>query len=85
MKLKKIYSINILNLDISKVTNISFIFNECKKLKGLNNFNTNNAIKMNSMFQECNELKYLNLSTFNTSKMLLLWIIWLMNVKNKKK
>ena len=49
------------------------MFNRCRKLKeikGINNFNTSNAIVMNFMFQECNELKSLDLSNFNTSKII---------------
>ena len=57
--------------DTSKVTNIEFMFSKCNKLKeikGINKFNTSEAIKMNSMFEECNELEYLDLSSFDTSK-----------------
>ena len=46
------------------------MFNKCfklKEIKGIEYFNTNNVINMNSMFQCCNELEYLNLSNFNTS------------------
>ena len=70
-KVTQLYSINIINLDTSKVIDMSYMFNNCKKLKeikGINNFNTNNVTKMNSMFQACNELSYLDLSNFNTSK-----------------
>ena len=50
---------------------MSFMFNECNKLKeikGINNFNTNKVTNMKGMFQLCNELEYLDLSNFNTSK-----------------
>ena len=50
---------------------MSFMFNQCHKLKeikGINKFNTNKVTDMNSMFGECYELEYLDLSNFNTSK-----------------
>ena len=58
------------NFDTSNVTDMSYMFNECHKLKeikGINKFITNKVTAMNSMFQECNELEYLDLSNFNTS------------------
>ena len=51
------------------VTNMSFMFSKCHKLreiKGINNFNTINVTDMSAMFQECNELEYLDLFNFNT-------------------
>ena len=45
------------NFNTSNVTNMSYMFNECHKLKeikGINKFDTNNVKDMNSMFQECN-------------------------------
>ena len=65
----QLYSINIINLDTSKVIDMCFMFNKCKKLKeikGINNFNTNNVTNMIAMFNECNELIYLDLSNFNS-------------------
>ena len=50
---------------------MSFMFNECHKLKiikGIEKFNTINVINMKAMFDECNEIEELNLSNFNTSK-----------------
>ena len=51
------------------VTDMSWMFNQCHKLKeikGINNFNTIKVKNINSMFQRCNELEYLDLSNFNT-------------------
>ena len=39
----QLYSLNIINLDISNVTDMSFMFNKCyklKEIKGINNFET---------------------------------------------
>ena len=66
----KIEYLNLSNFDTSEVTNMSFMFNECKKLKeikGINNFITNKVTKMDAMFQECYELERLDLSNFDTS------------------
>ena len=59
------------NFNTEKVTDMSYMFSNCNKLKeikGINNFNTNNVTNMKVMFQECNELLYLDLSNFYTSK-----------------
>ena len=43
------------------------MFTHCiklKKIKGIENFNTNNVINMSTMFQECHELEELDLSNF---------------------
>jgi len=49
---------------------MSYMFNECHKLKeikGINRFITNKVTDMTTMFQECYELKNLDLSNYNTS------------------
>ena len=59
------------NLDTSKVDDMSYMFNQCLKLKnikGINNFNTSQVFDMSGMFQLCIELEYLDLSNFDTSK-----------------
>ena len=46
------------------------MFDKCHKLKeikGINYFNTSNAIQMAGMFAECKELEYIDLSNLNTS------------------
>ena len=47
------------NFDTANVINMSFMFNECHKLKeikGINKFTTNKVTDMSGMFQQCNEL-----------------------------
>lgn len=57
-------------LDTSKVTNMKYMFSNCKKLQtiDLSNFNTSNVTDMSYMFNSCEELSPLNLSNFDTSK-----------------
>jgi len=67
----KIEYLDLSNFNTSKVEDLSFIFNQCQKLKeikGINNFNTSQVKNMSCMFQECNELESLDLSNFDTSK-----------------
>ena len=68
---KELESLNLSNLDTSKVNKMNCMFNDCNKLKeikGIENFKTTNVIDMSKMFQGCNELESLNLSNFDTSK-----------------
>ena len=61
--------IDLSSFDTSNVTNMSWMFNQCNKLKeikGINKFNTNKVSDMNTMFQACYELEYLDLSNFDT-------------------
>lgn len=56
-------------IDTSNVTNTSFMFNGCQKIKTLDcrNFNMKNVTDMNTMFQCCYELEEIKgLSAFNT-------------------
>ena len=65
-----IISLDFTNFDTSNVTDMSFMFNKCHKLKeikGINKFITNKVTNMAAMFQECNELEYLDLTNFDTS------------------
>ena len=58
------------DFDTSNVTNMSWMFNKCNKLKeikGINKFITNKVTNMQQMFNECYELEYLDLSKFDTS------------------
>ena len=50
------------------LTDMSFMFNKCTRLKAVEFFTlkTENVTRMIGMFQECNELEYLDLSNFNT-------------------
>ena len=50
---------------------MSYMFNECiklKEIKGINKFNSINVSNMKVMFQCCKELEYLDLTNFDTSK-----------------
>ena len=65
-----IISIDLSYFDISDVTNISKMFNGCKRLKeikGLHKFKTNKVEDMSGLFQLCSELKFLDLSNFDIS------------------
>ena len=57
------------NFNTSNVTDMSWMFNECyklKEIKGIHKFITNKVTNMQSMFQKCYELEYLDLSNFDT-------------------
>ena len=72
-KCSNIYSIDVSNLDSSKVNDMGFMFAGCCKLKeieGINRLNTNQVTNMGEMFNECNELEYLDLSSLNTSNVI---------------
>lgn len=55
--------------DTDAVTNMNYMFQDCRSLKllDLNNFNTNNVTSMNYMFSGCYLLTSLDLSNFNTN------------------
>ena len=68
---KELIYLDLSNFNTSEVTNMSYMFFECNKLKeikGINQFNTNNVTNMKQMFGKCYELISLDLSNFNTSK-----------------
>jgi len=58
------------NLKTSKVTDMIFMFSNCKALTSLNltSFNTKNVTNMRSMFGYCSALTSLDLTSFNTAK-----------------
>ena len=60
---------NLLNLDTSKVTNMSNMFDGCIALTSLNvsGFDTSNVTNMGSMFRGCRALTSLDVSGFDTS------------------
>ena len=65
-----IISIDLNYFDSSNVTNMSYIFHKCerlKEIKGLDKLNTNKVKDMNTMFGNCSELEYLDLSNFDTN------------------
>ena len=68
----KLNEINLLknNVDTNKLINISFMFYEClnlTKIHGIEYLNTSKVKNMGSLFRKCHNLKSLNLSSFNTS------------------
>ncbi len=56
------------NLNTEKVTDMSYMFNNCKKLSSLDfsKFNTENVTNMRRMFHNCSKLSSLDFSKFNT-------------------
>ena len=60
---------DIQNLNTSIVTDMAYMFDDCKNLKSLDlsSFNTNNVSDMSSMFNNCSSLTTLDLSNFNTN------------------
>ena len=57
-------------IDMSNVTNMSYMFNSCTKLTSINfgtNFNTKNVTDMAQMFNNCTSLTSLDVSDFDTS------------------
>ena len=72
-KCSELIYLDLSNFKTSNVTDMSFMFIDCHKLKqikGLNNFNTINVSKMNGMFGNCKELLYLDLTNFDTSNVI---------------
>ena len=66
----EIETLDLSNFNTSNVTDMSFMFTKCYKLreiKGLNKFNTSNDKNMSFMFYFCSNLVSLDLSNFNTS------------------
>ncbi|MBR6830385.1 MAG: leucine-rich repeat protein [Paludibacteraceae bacterium] len=61
---------NIEYLHTNKVTDMSDMFKNCKKLKavGLSGFNTSNVTDMSSMFLNCESLTTLDVNSFDMSK-----------------
>ena len=57
------------NVDTSKVTDMTFMFNQCSNLTSLDlsSFNTTNVDSFTGMFLYCKSLVSLNLSNFDTS------------------
>ena len=70
-KCPNIISLDFSNFNTENITDMSFMFNQCcklKEIKGINKFITNKVTSMKAMFQDCNEIEYLDLSNFNTEK-----------------
>ena len=61
---------NLENLNTTKVTDMSYMFNGCQNLSSLDlsYFNTTNVTNMTHMFEDCKALTSLDLTNFNTEK-----------------
>ena len=69
-ELKQIEILDLSQFDTSKVKDMENMFSECYKLKGikgLEKFNTSNIINMAGMFEKLYEKESLDLSSFDTS------------------
>ena len=67
---KNIEFIDLSSFDTSNVTDMSYLFAGCNKLKeikGIDKFKTSKVTNMSTMFGECNEIESINLSSFDTS------------------
>ena len=66
--LKEIKGLN--NLITNKVTDMSWMFYDCKNLISIDisNFKTDNVTDMREMFNGCNNLKEINISNFKLKK-----------------
>ena len=65
-------SVNLSNLDTSKVANMGHLFADCKSLTSidLSSFNTSNVLYMDNMFLNCFSLTSLNLFNFDTKSVI---------------
>ena len=64
-----LYSIDLSNFESKNVTDLSYMFNKCYKLKeiiGMSNFNTSNVNNMKELFHCCYNLESLDLSNLDT-------------------
>ena len=66
---KSLKSLNLSNIDTSRVTDMNSMFKNCLSLKNLDisSFKTLNVNNMDYLFSGCNSLETLNLSSFDTS------------------
>ena len=66
----KTTTMNLANLDTSRVTNMSSMFSACSGVTSLDvsNFDTSKVTNMSSMFNSCSSLTSLDVSNFDTSK-----------------
>ena len=67
-------SIELKNLDTSKVTNMKFMFSHCKTVEELNtlNFDTSQVIDMTAMFEDC-PIEELDLKNFYQKSKIYAW------------
>ena len=69
-RLTNLTSISFGNFNTSNVTDMSFMFSNCRVLTSLNvsNFNTSKVTDMGYMFDHCSSLTSLDLSSFDMSR-----------------
>ena len=82
----KLKYLDLTYFNTSNVTDMSYLFYKCHKLKeikGINIFNTAKVEYMDKMFNECYELENLDLSNFNTSNVT--DMTWMFDSCNKLK
>ena len=68
-----ITSIDFKNFNTKYITNMKYMFADCKSLRNiinLSSFDTQNVTNMNWMFYNCSNLKNLDLSNFNTKNVI---------------
>ncbi|MBQ9011237.1 MAG: BspA family leucine-rich repeat surface protein [Bacilli bacterium] len=67
---KNVTSIDVTNLDTTKVTSMASMFRDCTSLTSLDlsGYDTSNVTTMNGMFNTCENLESLDLNSFDTSK-----------------
>ena len=63
------YNLIFRGFDVTKVTDMSFMFDNCRRLTSLDvsSFDTSNVTNMSGMFRECGSLTSLDVSNFDTS------------------
>ena len=66
---KKAESLDVSNLDTSKITDMHYMFNDCHRLTTIDvsKWDTSKVTNMDSMFYSCNSLTTLDLSNWDTS------------------
>ena len=83
--LTKMASIDLSDIDTSKVTSMSFMFRDCNLLTvlDLSNFNTSKVTDMSYIFSNCSSLTTLDISNFNTSNVIDMgWMFYKCNSLN---
>ena len=60
------------NIDTSNITDMNYMFLNCKKLTSLDlsKFNTSNVTDMHSIFNDCSNLTYLDIRNFDFTKVI---------------
>ena len=69
-------SLNFEKWDVSNVTSMKFMFNNCGNIKGISNWNTSNVTNMSYMFSYCKEIP--NISSWDPRYQI--WVICLVIV-----